>query len=316
MKKVLILVNKYTTVYNFRKEVVLKLLDENFEVFIASPYDDKLKYFEDLGVKVFDTKIDKRGISPFEGLRLIRTYKKLIKNIKPDVVLTYTIKPNIYGAIAASQMKVPYIANITGLGTAVENKGILQKLTTFLYKYSFRKINTVFFQNESNMNYFKENRIALEKHKLIPGSGVNLTEFKYTKYPNDNIIKFIFISRIMKEKGIEYYLHSAKKFKIKYGNKVEFHIYGFSEKSYEGNLEEFIDKNYVVFKGLTNNVSKALVDKHAIIHPTYYPEGMSNVLLEAAATGRVIITTNRPGTREIVDDGVNGFLIDIKNQNN
>lgn len=311
-KRILILVNHEIVIYNFRRELVDALLEQGYEVYISSPYGKKLDYFIEKGCIFKEISIDRHGINPFKDLRIIRTYKKLIREIKPYCILTYTIKPNLYGAIAAKRTQVHVIANITGLGTAVENGGILQKITILMYKYAFSNIQTVFFQNEENMQFFKEKNIAVGKHKLLPGSGVNLTQFQPLEYPNDNTIEFVFISRIMKQKGIDQYLEAAKYIREKYPF-TRFHICGFCEEEYENILKDYQNKGFIEYHGLMNDIRDILKVTHCTVHPTYYPEGMSNVLLESCASARPIITTNRSGCREIVDDSINGYI--VKQQN-
>src|SRR5699024_5679329 len=200
---------------------------------------------------------------------------------------------------------------ITGLGTAVENPGLMQKITVQLYKIAFKKIKTVFFQNKENMQFFINKKIAIGKHKLLPGSGVNLERFPLLEYPSDEVVKFVFISRIMKEKGIDYYLEAAKYIKEKYPN-TEFHICGFSEEDYTDILTEYEEKGIIIYNGMVRDVREILRITHCTVHPTYYPEGMSNVLLESAASGRPVITTDRSGCREIVDNNINGYLVELK----
>lgn len=314
MKKVLFLVNHDVVIYNFRLEVVERLLQEGYEVFISSPYGERIKDLVGMGCEYVEASISRHGTNIVEELKLISYYKNIIKNIKPDIVLTFTIKPNIYGGIACKSLKVPYIANITGLGTAVETPGIMQKISVVLYKYAFSKIDCVFFQNQENQQFFIDHKIALEKHNLIPGSGVNLERFKVQNYPLDDIIQFVFISRIMKQKGIDQYLEAAKFVKNKYP-KTSFHICGFCEEEYEDILEELHEKGIIFYHGMVRNVVEVIKNSHCIVHPTYYPEGMSNVLLEASSSGRPIITTNRSGCKEIVDDGKNGYIVEEKNSN-
>src|SRR5690554_9893 len=313
MKRVLFLVNHDIVIYNFRRELVQELLNQGYEVYISSPYGDRISLLEKLGAKFIETQIDRRGANPLKDYKLLRTYKRIMKDIRPDVVLTYTIKPNIYGGIAAGSLKIPYIANITGLGTAVERKSLLQKITTMLYKKAFKNVNTVFFQNQENMDYFIKQKIALGKHELIPGSGVNLEHFKLMPYPSDEIIRFVFIGRIMKEKGIEYYLEAARVLKKKYDN-LEFHVCGFLEENYKDIINELVSNNTIIYHGLVDDIRLILKDMHAIIHPTYYPEGISNVLLEAAAMGRPAIATNRSGCKEVIDHDTTGYLFEQKNQ--
>lgn len=307
-KKVLFLVNHDIVIYNFRKELVERLLSEGYDVYISSPYGERIEDLIKMGCHYIDTKVDRHGINPIKDLFLIKLYKKIIKQIKPKVVLTYTIKPNIYGGIAAKKYNIPYIANITGLGTAVEKKGILQFITILMYKYAFQKIQTVFLQNQENMDFFKNKKIANDKLKLLPGSGVNLDHFKLLEYPPDDTIDFVFISRIMKEKGIDLYLEAAQFITKKYPN-TKFHVCGFCEEEYEDKLKEYQDKGYIIYHGMVRDIREILKFTHCTIHPSYYPEGLSNVLLESAACGRPIITTNRSGCREVVKTDINGYLV-------
>lgn len=312
MKKVLILVNHDVVIYNFRKELVERLLKDEYEVYISSPYGERIDDLVAMGCKHIEAKIARHGTNVIEELKLLNYYKKIIKEIEPDVVLSYTIKPNIYGGMACRMLKIPYIANITGLGTAVENRGLMQNITITLYRIAFKKINCLFFQNTENRQFFIDKSLAVDKHRLIPGSGVNLEHFNVLDYPSDETIEFTFISRIMKEKGIEQYIEAAEYIRNKYPN-TRFHICGFCEETYEDKLRILHNKGVIQYHGMQRDIREILAKTHCTIHPTYYPEGMSNVLLESAACGRPIITTNRSGCRETVDDGVNGFIVEQQN---
>lgn len=310
-EKILFIVNHEIVIYNFRKELVKRLLEENYDVYICSPPGEKINYLIKQGCKFIEMNVDRHGTNPIKDLSLIYKYVKIIRKIKPLVTLTYTIKPNIYGGIACRITGAHCLANITGLGSAVENPGIMQKITMYLYKIAFKKIDMIYFQNQENLDFFKSNFKKLPQFCLLPGSGVNLQEFTPLAYPDDAVIKFVFISRIMKEKGIDQYLEAAKVIKEKYPN-TEFHICGFCEEEYEDLLKELEEKEIIKYHGLVNDVKEILKITHCTIHPTYYPEGMSNVLLESCACGRPIITTNRSGCKEIVDDSINGFIITQK----
>ena len=311
-KKILILANMDITLLYFRKELLERLCKEKHDVYVSFPKSDNVKIFEDMGCKFVDVQMDRHGLNPFKDFKIILKYLKIIKEIKPDYILTYTIKPNIYGGIAARIRKTPQISNITGLGTALENGGLLQKLAIILHKIALKKVKCCFVQNEENLEFLKKHNIAKDKLKLIPGSGVNLEKFKLLEYPTDEKIQFLFISRIMKEKGIDQYLESAQEIKKKYPN-TEFHILGFCEQEYEKNLKELQEQHIIEYHGRKDNIIPFLEKASCIIHPTYYPEGMSNVLLEACASGKPIITTNRAGCREIVDNNENGYIIEEKN---
>lgn len=313
-KKVLFLVNHEVVIYNFRLEIVERLLNDGHEVHISSAYGERIDDLVALGAKFHEIVISRHGMNPVSELNLLRDYQKLLKEVKPDIIFGFTIKPNLYGAMAARKAGIPFVANITGLGTAVENDGWKQKVFLNLYRYAFKDIQCVFFQNTENRQLFIDNKIALGKHKMLPGSGVNLDRFPVREYPIDEngVVRFAFISRIMKEKGIDYYLAAAKAIRKKYPN-TEFHICGFCEAEYQGKLDEYNENGTVIYHGMIRDVAAFLEDIHCVIHPTYYPEGLSNVLLESCASGRPIITTNRSGCREVVDDGVNGYMIPCQN---
>ena len=203
MKKILFLVNHDVVIYNFRLEIVERFINDGHEVHISSPYGERIDDLKDLGAVYHEVKMDRHGLNPMDELRILKYYKDLLKAVKPDICLGFTIKPNIYGAIAARKYGIPFVANITGLGTAVENPGLSQKIMIALYKYAFRDIQRVFYQNEENKQFFVDHGIEKGKGQLLPGSGVNLERYPYREYPEDGTIKFVFISRIMKEKGID-----------------------------------------------------------------------------------------------------------------
>lgn len=308
MKRVLFLVNHDVVIYNFRRELVERLLNDEHEVIISSPYGERIELLRAMGCRYVEVQLDRHGKNPLKEVKLLLYYKKLIAEIKPDMIFSYTIKPNLYGAIAARINRVPIVANITGLGTAVEGKGILQSAMVLFYKAAFGKVQTVFVQNTENQQYFIDNKITVDKLKLLPGSGVNLERFHVLDYPKKDTIEFVFISRIMKEKGIDQYLDAAKYIREKYPQ-TRFHICGFCEEAYEQILKNLEEKGIIKYHGLIMDVREVLKDTHCTVHPTYYPEGLSNVLLESSASGRPIITTDRSGCREVIDDGINGYKI-------
>ena len=311
MKRVLFLVNHDVVIYNFRKELVERLLSDGNEVVISSPYGERIDLLKNMGCRYVPVKLDRHGKNPLDEIRLIFYYIELIRTVKPDMIFSYTIKPNLYGALAAAVCKVPIVVNITGLGSAVENPGKLQKLMITAYKIAFRKVQTVFIQNEENRQFFIDHHIAVDKLKLLPGSGVNLGQFHILDYPDDTTVEFVFISRIMKEKGIDQYLEMAEYIRKKYPQ-TRFHICGFCEEEYEDILKEYEDRGIITYHGLIMDVREVLTYTHCTIHPSYYPEGISNVLLESAACGRPLISTDRSGCREVIDDGVNGYIVPQK----
>lgn len=313
MKKILILANSEKGLYNFRKELIEKLLNTENKIFISVPSGEQAKLLVDMGCVLKETNVDRRGKNLIKDFKLLLSYRNLVKEIKPDIVLTYTIKPNIYGGLVCRIFNVPYIANITGLGTAVENGGFLSKVLVFMYKIAFKNVKCAFCQNQQNFDFMKEKNIASNKLKLIPGSGVNLDRFKLKEYSSDSIVKFLFIGRIIKEKGIEEYIKIAEQIQKKY-KEVEFGIIGrCDDKKYKDAFNELEKKDVIKYYGEQNDVRPFIEQSACIIHPTFYPEGMSNVLLEASAMGRPVITTKRAGCKEIVEDGVTGFLVEERN---
>lgn len=311
-RTILILANNDLGLYKFRKELLQGLLDEDYEVHISVPKGEFVAALESIGCIITETTMDRRGTNPITDLKLLLNYRKIIKNIEPDVVLTYTIKPNIYGGIASRLTKTPYIANITGLGTAIENKGFMQKITLFLYKLSLKKANIIFFQNKVNQHFFVNRKITNSKTRLIPGSGVNIEQFKFKEYPSDQeTINILFIGRMMKSKGVNELLECAQEIKRQFPS-IEFHLVGPKEENYTSILEKYTKENIIKYHGRQKDVSTFINDAHVIINPSHH-EGMSNVLLEAASSGRPVIASNIPGCKETFDEGQSGFSFEVKN---
>ncbi len=308
--KILIATNNDMGLYNFRRELVEELIKSN-EVYLSLPSGEYIQYFIDIGCHYCPCEFDRHGINPIKELQQISYYKKLLKKIKPDIVFTYTIKPNIYCGNACASLHVPYVVNITGLGTAVENGGLIQKVSLFLYKYGLRKAQKVFFQNTENRDFMLKKGAVRTPYEILPGSGVNLDQYKVLKYPSGDTVDFMFISRIMKEKGIDQYLEAATIIK-KMHPETRFHVCGFCEQEYEKRLKKLDDNGTIIYHGFIDNMKDMYAISQCIIHPTYYPEGLSNVLLESCACARPIITTDRSGCREVIDDSVNGFIVKQK----
>lgn len=308
-KNILILTNSIGGLHSFRKEVVKAIVDAGYEVTISAPeMVTKANYFTEIGCKVELIDFNRRGTNPVADMKLMLRYRKLIKQLKPVAVLTYTIKPNIYGGMAARLCGVPQLANVTGLGDAVENGGWMQKLTLTLYKIGLGKARQIFFQNESNRNFCINKGIAKDSSVLLPGSGVNLQHHTYQAYPLDEgKVRFLFIGRMLRDKGIEEFLEAVEVIKGKYPD-TEFQILGNMEGKYQDKLDALTKDGIVNYLGTTSDVRPYIGTVECTIMPSYH-EGMSNVNLESAANGRPVITTDVPGCRETVDDGVTGFLV-------
>ena len=306
--KVLIFANNASGLISFRRELLEQLVKNKEEVYCCTPPSDVTKTIEAIGCHVISVEMDRHGTNPFQELKLIGTYRNILREIKPDIVFTYTIKCNAYGGIACAMQKIPYVANVTGLGTAIENGGLMQKISLFLYKMGLRKAQKVFFQNTENRDFMLAHGAVKGAYDMLPGSGVNLDRFTTYPYPEGDTVDFVFIARIMKEKGIEQYLDAAKVIRARHPE-TRFHICGFCEQNYQGRLEELSDSGVIIYHGMVEDMTKIYRMISCTVHPTYYPEGLSNVLLESAASGRPIITTDRSGCREVIDNGVNGFIV-------
>ena len=311
--KILILTNHDLGLYKFRRELLETLVKDN-EVFVSLPIGKFTEDIKNIGCKYIETSFDRKGTSIFNDLKLFYTYINIIKETHPNIVLTYTIKPNVYGGLACQMLGIPYIVNVTGLGSAIENGGLLSFVSTFLYKLGLRKANKVFFQNEDNMKYMLEKGIGKNNSDMIPGSGVNLKQYMPYEFPNDDSIEFTYVGRIMKEKGFDQYIEAAKYIRNKYKN-TKFHVCGPYEDDYKQLIDELVEMGVIVYDGYVEDMTEIYKKVQCTIHPTYYPEGLSNALLETCACGRSIITTNRAGCKEVVENGYNGYIVKQKDNN-
>lgn len=302
MKKILILGNSSGGLYDFRNELVCRLL-EAYQVTVSLPDDLRTKEFEEEGCRVVITPINRRGVNPVEDLKLVAAYRKLMKKEKPDLVLTYTIKPNIYGGFCCRMLNIPYLVTVTGLGSSFEKQGFFLKMITAMYQTGLKKAACVFFQNKENQGIFEQYRIRGKKSRLVNGSGVNLNRHRQEPYPQEEKVTFLYIGRMMREKGIEELLTAAKALK---DPQVCFRLLGYCDEDYQDKLDEYEKAGYIEQLGFHPDVHEYLKNASALVLPTYH-EGMSNVLLEASATGRPVITTNISGCKEIFEEGVTGF---------
>lgn len=312
--KILILTNYANGLYLFRKELLQALTKDGHKVSVSLPPDENEDKLKDL-CDVIETPFDRRGMNPFQDAKLFFSYLKLLHKQKPDVVLTYTIKPNLYGALACRIKKVPYLCNVTGLGTAIEGGGLLSKLLLIFYRISMKGAQRVFFQNMRNRDFMNRNGIAVENNVLLPGSGVNLTEHPLREYPpQDKRIRFLAVIRIMKDKGIEEYLEAARIMRSRHKN-VKFYLVGEYEEEtrehYEPQIEKLAEEKIIKYYGHIDNVEEVMAKCHVIVHPSYH-EGLSNVLLEAAACGRPVIASDISGCVETFVEGESGFAFAIK----
>ncbi|TYS69700.1 glycosyltransferase family 4 protein [Sutcliffiella horikoshii] len=310
-KRILILSNHFITLYNFRRELITKLIKDNHEVFISMPKSEENTFFSDIGCRIIETPVDRRGVSPIRDFGLIKKYIKIMKKVKPDIIFSYTIKPNIYGSIASNLLKIRQISNITGTGATFLNKNTISEIAKVLYKISLKSSYKVFFQNTGDKDFFIQNSMVKNNFSMLPGSGVNLEQYSLCELPLDNNINFIFIGRVMELKGIDQYLEAARKIKEINPN-TNFYIAGFiEEERYKTIIEDFHSKGIVKYIGFQRDIKSWIQKCHCTILPSHGGEGVPNVLLESAAMGRVCIASKINGSMDVVDDGLSGYLFEV-----
>ena len=318
-----LLTNNDDDVFCFRLELVKAILERGYRLFISCPDGPKFDAMEkEYGLKkgrdfiYDDPEIDRRGTSVVKDYRLLRHYRRKFKELRPDVILTYTAKPNVYASIAARRLKIPVINNVTGFGSVLKQPGIKQKFIMRLFRTAFKSSASVMFQNETNLKLAKETKLVGGRCRLVPGSGVALERFTAREYPDGGdgtgggTVVFNYIGRVMREKGVDDYLEAASRIKAKYPD-TEFNVLGFIEPTeieYKEKLSALGESKTVIYRGSVEDVRPWIERAHCIIHPSVYGEGTSNVLLENAATARPSITTDNPGCRETVRDGITGFI--------
>ena len=317
MKKIALVINNSWSAYNFRLNLARAMKKDGYEVVFIAPYDNKYSKLIEEEFRFFDVDIDSKGMNPINDMKMILSLYKTFKIIKPDIILNFTIKPNIYSSIVAGVMGIASISNITGLGTIFIKESLVTKIAKLLYKVALNFNSVVFFQNRDDENLFTYNNLV-DKNKidLLPGSGVDLKKFvpSQTKTLNNKII-FLVIARLLKDKGIVEYIEAIKIIQKKYKN-VEFKILGavgVENKTAisKDELQVWIDNNLVEYLGVSDDVQKIIASVDCVVLPSYR-EGTPRSLLEACAMEKPIITTNVVGCKEVVDDSINGYLCKVK----
>lgn len=310
--KILVLANNDVGLYQFRKELLTELLKEH-KVYISLPYGELVDPLIAMGCQFVDTPLDRRGINPFTDLKLVRKYAEILKEIQPDLVITYTIKPNIYGGLCCRFLKIPYAVNITGLGTAFQKKGLLKAIVTILYKKALKKAKVVFFENAENRSIFMKEKIVKKAQCcLLNGAGVNLDHYGYLPYPKDQEeARFLFVGRVMQEKGIDELFAAMKKL-VAEGHRCSLDVLGGYEENYKDFIEGYQREGWLRYHGYQKDVRPFIEHAHCFVLPSWH-EGMANTNLECASSGRPVITSNIHGCLEAVEDGVTGFLCEKQN---
>ena len=318
MRNVAIVINKSWNIYNFRLELLKFLKNEGYNIFCIAPKDEYSDLFSTFGYKYCELKMNNKGSNPLEDIKLTYDLYNIFKKNKIDLVLLYTIKPNIYGNIAARIAKIHTISTITGLGTVFLNDNLSSKVAKFLYKNSLKYSSKVLFQNNDDAEIFISRSIlSKDKVGIVPGSGIDLNKYTSSKdFLVEDSMSFLFVARLVKDKGIIEYLEAAKILKQKYKDKISFNILGDYYKDNptaltKEELEIWVKKGVVNYLGYSDDV-KSVMDVHDCVVLPSYREGLSRVLLEAACLEKPIVTTNVPGCKDIVEDSLNGFLCEVK----
>lgn len=298
-----------------RSELISMLISLGHEIVVATSKEKDYVKLEKIGCKFMPVNIEGHGMNPITDFSVYRQFERIIKSEKPDIVFLFTTKPNVYCGMACRKLGIPVVMNITGMGMAMGNKGIIQRILIMLYKLACngKNIRKIFFQNDDSKIFFENHCIGNPKtfHR-IPGSGVNLEKYTIQPFPETDSINFLFVARVMKQKGIDQYIEAAKEIR-KTHPKTAFHVLGRCDEEYRLILDRESKNGSIIYHGMVDNIPYYQKMSQCTIQPSYYPEGMSNVILEAAASGRPVITTDHPGCREGVDDGITGYIVPIKN---
>lgn len=310
--KIVLISNSFGSLYNFRYELICALLEE-YQVTLLTPMEDadyeKYNELKERGCGLIETPFRRRGKNPLSEIALYRLYLRLLKETAPSLVLTYTIKPNVYAGMACQKLKIPYMSNVTGLGTAFQKDGPLQWMAVRLYRKGLKKAVRVFLQNQSSRDVLAEKEVLHGNDVLMAGSGINLEKFPLFPYEEQYAKSFYYIARIMKEKGAEEFLEVAARMKKKYPE-AQFHVIGFCEDAYEERIRRLEAEGLLTYHGWQDHMQPFFQKAGCVIQPSHH-EGMSNVCLEAAASGRPLIVSDIPGCREAVEDDKNGYLFPV-----
>jgi glycosyltransferase involved in cell wall biosynthesis len=314
--RIAVVLNTSWNIYNFRLNLIKSLQAGGHEVHTVAPIDDYTPKLTETGCLHHAVKMDSRGANPLKDFALIFELRSIYKQINPDVILHYTIKPNVYGTLAAAWLHIPVINNVCGLGTVFLKNDFVSRVAVFMYRLSFRYANKVFFQNPDDLNLFLSKQlVAANAVDLLPGSGIDLQRFTPTPVKRTGTFTFLLISRLITDKGILEYVNAVKKLKAE-GMNAKFQLLGALDEKHKRGIskeivDEWIQSGTIEYLGTTEDVRGFIEQAHCVVLPSYR-EGTPRTLLEAASISRPIIATNVPGCNQVVDDQVNGFLCNLK----
>jgi glycosyltransferase involved in cell wall biosynthesis len=315
-KSIVIISNTSWSIYNFRFNLAKFLQNNNYDIICIAPKDKYSSYLAE-SFTYYDIFIDNKGVNPINDSKILYQLYKLYKKIQPDIVLNFTIKPNIYSSIIARILSIPTISNITGLGTVFIKQTIITKLVKRLYKFALQKNYKIFFQNSDDKELFNANNLINMKYvDVLPGSGIDTTKFIPIQTNINENFMFLFIGRLLKDKGIYEFIDAIKIVQQNYPN-ILFQVVGDIDNKNntsitQENLNQWIDNKLIEYYRFSDDIASYIANADCVLLPSYR-EGTPRVLLEAASMEKPLISTNVPGCRNVVDDGVNGFLCEVKN---
>jgi len=312
-KKIAIISNVSWNLYNFRLSLMVAMRNAGYDVIAIAPYDAYSQKIIDAGFEFHSIKLNSQGINPFQDMKTTMAFYKLFKELSPDFICNYTIKPNIYASLVARMLDIKMINNIAGLGTLFIKQGPITSIAKLLYKASQAKADRVFFQNRDDFKLFTDaGLVNILNCDVLPGSGVDTNRFRPQEKPQSEVIRFLHVSRMIWEKGIGEYVEAARIIKAKYPN-VEFCLLGFLDVANPGaisreQMDEWVEEGVINYLGVSDDVDEVISTADCVVLPSYYREGTPKTLLESASSAKPIITTDNVGCRDVVDHGVNGYL--------
>lgn len=314
--KVAIVLNTSWNIYNFRMNFVRTLLEKGYEVHTVAPVDAYTRRLVDAGCRHHEVRMDSRGINPVKDFALILELRSIYRKVRPDIILHYTIKPNIYGSIAAASLGIPTVNNVCGLGTVFLRNNILSRIAILLYRWSFRFPQKVFFQNPDDRDLFvSKGLVAPAAADLLPGSGIDLKHFTPQPFKRNTRFTFLLISRLITDKGILEYVEAVKRLKAE-GLDARFQLLGAKDPLHRRGIpvetiQQWIDEKTIEYLGTTEDVRPFIQSADCVVLPSYR-EGTPHTLLEAASCAKPIVTTDVPGCNQVVEHEVNGLLCRLK----
>lgn len=317
--KIAVVVNTSWNLYNFRMNFIKELLAQGHEVHTIAPLDGFTPLVEEAGCIHHPIRMDSRGANPIKDMGLILEFLLIYRRVKPDIILHYTIKPNVYGTLAAAMLRIPVINNVCGLGTVFLKKDIVSAVAMFLYRVSFRFAKKVFFQNPDDRDLFVSRKLVpANAADLLPGSGIDLSRFSPMEYNRNKEFTFLMISRLISDKGVYEYIDAVRKLRAK-GVNARFQLLGARDPLHkrgisDEEIDQWIDTGVIEYLGTTNDVREYIRAADCIVLPSYR-EGTPRTLLEAASSCRPIIATDVPGCNHVVVNHYNGLLCKLKDAN-